>query len=143
MTEGMKKAMKISNFQQEMVGERRSQGTRVLGRRYAIWSLSHPLCLPRWENSFQPPDEGLQNLPKVAKRHGFKPRSTTGRKKHKSRISNATTRKTAGIKSIYISNDPTSAKVEEREEEHIKIGQPGNIIATSYYGVSKVVRSTS
>jgi hypothetical protein len=48
------------------------------GRRYAIWPLSHPLCLPRWEKSFQPPDEGLQNLPKVAKRHGFKPRSTTG-----------------------------------------------------------------
>jgi hypothetical protein len=65
------------------------------------------------------------------------------RKKHKSRISNATTRKIAGVKSIYISNDPTSAKVEEREEEHIKIGQPGNIIATSYDGVSKVVRSTN
>jgi hypothetical protein len=29
----------------------------------------------------------------VAKYHGFKPRSTTGRKKHESRISNATTRK--------------------------------------------------
>jgi hypothetical protein len=53
------------------------------------------------------------------------------------------THKTAGVKSIYISNDPTSAKVKEREEEHIKTGQPGNIIATSYYGVSKVVRSTS
>jgi hypothetical protein len=85
----------------------------------------------------------LQNLPKVAKHHGFKPRSTTGRKKHKSRISNATTRKTAGLKSIYISNDPTSAKVEKREEEHIKTGQPGNINATSYYRVPKVVRSTS
>jgi hypothetical protein len=40
---------------------------------------------------------------------------------------------------IYISNDSTSTKVEEREEEHIKTGQPGNIIATSYYRVSKVV----
>jgi hypothetical protein len=29
------------------------------GRRYVIWSLSHPLCLPRREKSFQPPDEGL------------------------------------------------------------------------------------
>jgi hypothetical protein len=85
----------------------------------------------------------LQNLPQVAKRHGFKPRSTTRRKKHKSRISNAMNGKTAGVKSIYISNDLTSAKVEEREEEHIKTGQPGNIITTSYYGVSKVVRSTS
>jgi hypothetical protein len=44
----------------------------------------------------------LQNLPKVAKCHGFKPRSTTGRKKYKSRISNATTRKTARVK-VYIS----------------------------------------
>jgi hypothetical protein len=45
-----------------------------------------------------------------------------GGKKHKSRISNATTRKTTRVKSIYISNDPTSAKVEERKEEHIKTG---------------------
>jgi hypothetical protein len=58
-------------------------------------------------------------------------------------ISNAMTRKTAGVKSIYISNDPTSAKVEERKEEHIKIGQPGNNVTTSYYGVSKMVRSAS
>jgi hypothetical protein len=64
----------------------------------------------------------------------------TGRKKHKSRISNATTRKTAGVKSIHISNDPTSAKVKKRkDEEHIKTCQPGNIIATTYYRVSKVV----
>jgi hypothetical protein len=52
------------------------------------------------------------------------------------------THKIAGIKSIYISNDPTSAKVEEREGEHIKIGQLGNIITTSYYRVLEVVRST-
>jgi hypothetical protein len=45
----------------------------------------------------------LQNLLKVAKCHGFKPRSTTGRKKRESRISNATTRKTAGVQGIYIS----------------------------------------
>jgi hypothetical protein len=105
--------------------------------------LSHPLCLPRWEKSFQPPNEGLQNLPKVAKCHGFKAKEHDKEEKHKSMISNATTRKIAGVKSIYISNDQTTAKVEEREEEHIKTGQPGNIIATSYYGVSKVVRSTS
>jgi hypothetical protein len=53
------------------------------------------------------------------------------------------TRKTARVKIIYISNDPTSAKVEERKEEHIKTGQPGNNITTSYYGVSKMVQSTS
>jgi hypothetical protein len=45
----------------------------------------------------------LQNLLKVAKRHGLKPRGTAGRKKHKSRISNVATRKTAGVKGIYIS----------------------------------------
>jgi hypothetical protein len=44
---------------------------------------------------------------------------------------------------IYISNDPTSTKVEERKVEHIKIGQPSNNITTSYHGVSKVVRSAS
>jgi hypothetical protein len=55
-------------------------------------------------------------------------RSTTGRKKHESGIPNATTRKAAGVKSIYISNDPTSAKVQERVEEHIQTGKPGNII---------------
>jgi hypothetical protein len=99
--------------------------------------------VPRWEKSFQPPDEGLQNLLKVAKCHGFKPRSTTGRKKYESKISNATTRKIAGVKSIYISNNPTSAKVEERKEEHIKTGQLGNIITTSYYRVFEVVQSTS
>jgi hypothetical protein len=81
--------------------------------------LSHPLCIPGWEKSFQPPDERLQNLPKVAKCHGFKLRNMTGRKKHESRISNAATHKIAGVKGIYISNDPTSTKVKERKEEHI------------------------
>jgi hypothetical protein len=49
------------------------------------------------------------------------------------------TRKTAGVKSIYISNDPTSAKVEERAEEHIQTDQLGNIITTSYYRVLAMV----
>jgi hypothetical protein len=53
------------------------------------------------------------------------------------------TRKIAGVKSIYISNDPTSTNVEERAEEHIQTGQLGNIIATSYYRVLEMVRSTS
>jgi hypothetical protein len=85
----------------------------------------------------------LQNLPKVAKCHGFKPRNTTGRKKDESRISNAATRETAGVKGIYISNDSTSTKVKERKEEHIQTDQLGNIITTSYYRVLAVVRSTS
>jgi hypothetical protein len=67
----------------------------------------------------------------------------TGRKKQESRISNAMTCKTAGVKSVYISNDPPSTKVEERKEEHIKTGQTSNNITTSYHGVSKVVQSTS
>jgi hypothetical protein len=139
MTEGVKKAMKTSNFLRETTGKGEAKVLGSFGRIYAIWSLPHPLCLPRWKKGFQPPDEGLQNLPKVAKRYGFKPRSTTGRKKHKSRIPNAVTHKTARVKSIYISNDPTSTKVKERKEEHIKTGQPGNNITTSYYGVSKMV----
>jgi hypothetical protein len=65
------------------------------------------------------------------------------RKNNKSRISNAATHKATGVEDLYISNDSTSAKVEEREEEHIKTGQHGNIVATSYYRVFKVVRSTS
>jgi hypothetical protein len=85
----------------------------------------------------------LQNLPKVAKCHGFKPRSTTGRKKHESGIPNATTRKTARVKSIYIINDPTRTKVEERAEEHIQTGQLGNIITNGYYRIPAMVRSTS
>jgi hypothetical protein len=84
----------------------------------------------------------LQNLPKIAKRHGFKPRNTTRRKKHESRISNATTLKTTGVKGINISNDLARAKVKERKKKHIQTGQPGNIITASYYRVSKVVRST-
>jgi hypothetical protein len=143
MTEGMKKAMKTSNFLRETAGGRRSQGTRVLRQKICYMTHAHPLCLPRREKSLQPPDEGLQNLLKIAKRHGFKPRSMIGRKKYKSRVSNAMTRKAARVKSIYINNDPISAKVEERKEEHIKIGQPGNNITTSYYGVSKMVRSAS
>jgi hypothetical protein len=75
--------------------------------------------VPGWEKSLQPPDERLQNHPKVAKCHGFKPRNTTGRKRHESGISNAATRKIAGVKDIYISDDSTSAKVKERKEEHI------------------------
>jgi hypothetical protein len=58
----------------------------------------------------------LQNLPKVAKCHGFKPRNTIGRKKRESRISNAATHKTARDKGIYISNDSTSTKVKEERK---------------------------
>jgi hypothetical protein len=101
--------------------------------------LSHPLRVFGWEKSLQPPDEGLQNLLKVAKCHGFKPRNVTGREKNKPRISNTATHKAIGVEEIYISNDSPSAKVKEREEEHIKESQLGNIIATSYHRVPKLV----
>jgi hypothetical protein len=46
-------------------------------------------------------------------------------------------------KSIHICNDPTSAKIQERAEEHIQTSKSSNIITTSYYRVPAVVRSTS
>jgi hypothetical protein len=67
----------------------------------------------------------------------------SGRKEYKSRISNATSRKTSGIKSIHIRNDPAGAKIKERAEEHIKASTPSNIITTSHYTVLEVVRPSS
>jgi hypothetical protein len=66
-----------------------------------------------------------------------------GGKKHELGIPNATAHKIAGVKSIYISNDPTGAKVQERAKKHIHTGKPGNIITTSYYRVPAMVQSTS
>jgi hypothetical protein len=63
----------------------------------------------------------------------------TRRKKYESGIPNATTHKAVGVKSIYICNDPTGAKVQERAEEHIQTSKPGNIITTSYYRVPAMV----
>jgi hypothetical protein len=71
----------------------------------------------------------LQNLPKIAKCHGFKPRSMTGRKKHKSRISNATTRKIAGVKSIYIST--MIQPVPKSKKERKSISRQVNLAITS------------
>jgi hypothetical protein len=51
--------------------------------------------------------------------------------------------KAFGVKSLYICNDPTGAKVKERMEEHIQIGKSSHLIATSHYRVFAVVRSTS
>jgi hypothetical protein len=48
-------------------------------------------------------------------------------------------RKTSGIKSIHIRNDPAGAKIQERAEEHIKASKPSNIITTSHYRVLEVV----
>jgi hypothetical protein len=87
--------------------------------------------------------EGLQNLPEVAKCHGLEPRSTAGRKKYESGIPSTTSSKTSGVKSIYICNDPTGAKIQERAEEHIQTSKSSNIITTSYYRVLEMVRSTS
>jgi hypothetical protein len=105
--------------------------------------LSNPLCVSGWEERFQPPDEGLQNLLKVAKCHGLEPRSTTRKEEHESRISSAAASKASAVESLYICNDPTSAKVKERTKEHIQTGKSSHLIATSHYRVFAVVRSTN
>jgi hypothetical protein len=76
----------------------------------------------------------LQNLPKVAKCLGFKPRNMTGRKKHESRISNAATHETARVKGIYISNDSTSTKVKERKSisRHVNLAISSPPATTEY-----------
>jgi hypothetical protein len=81
----------------------------------------------------------LQNLPEIARCHGLEPRNTTGRKKHESGIRNTTTRKASGVNSIYICNDLTGAKVQERAEKDIQTSEPGNIITTSYYRILAMV----
>jgi hypothetical protein len=88
---------------------------------------------------FLSPDEGLQNIPKVAKCSGPEPSNTSGRKEYKSRIPSVESRKTSEIKSIYISNDPTGAKIQERTEEYIQTSKSSNIITTSYNRVLEMV----
>jgi hypothetical protein len=85
----------------------------------------------------------LQNLLKVAKCQGLKPRSKAGKEKYESRIPSTATSKASGVKSIYICNDLTGAKVQERAEEHIQTSKIRYIITTSHYRVPAVVRSTS
>jgi hypothetical protein len=85
----------------------------------------------------------LQNLLKVTKCHGLEPRSTAGKEKYESRIPSTETSKTSGVKSIYICNDSTGAKVQEGAEEHIQTSKPSYIITTSHYRVTTVVQSTS
>jgi hypothetical protein len=63
----------------------------------------------------------------------------TGRKKHESGLPSTASSKTSGVKSIYICNDPTGAKIKERTEEHIQTSKSSNIITTSYYNVPAVV----
>jgi hypothetical protein len=59
-------------------------------------------------------------------------------KKYESGIPSTTSSETSGIKSIYICNDPTGAKVQERAEEHIQTSKSSNIITTSYYRVLEI-----
>jgi hypothetical protein len=84
----------------------------------------------------------LQNLLKVAKCHGLKPRSVVGKEKYESRISSTKASKAPRVKSLYICNDPTGAQVKERAKEHIQTSKLSHLIATSHYGVPSVVRST-
>jgi hypothetical protein len=65
------------------------------------------------------------------------------KEEHESRISSTAASKASGVKSLYICNDPTSAKVKEGTEEHIQTGKSSHFIATSHYRVFVVVRSTN
>jgi hypothetical protein len=85
----------------------------------------------------------LQNILKVAKRHGLKTRRKARRETQKSRISNAKASKAPRVKSVHISYDSTGAQVEERMKKHIQASQPSNIITTSHHRVPTVVRATS
>jgi hypothetical protein len=85
----------------------------------------------------------LQNLLEAAKHHGLEPRNTARKEKYESGIPSTATSKKSGVESIYICNDPTSAKIQERVQEHIQASKPSYIITTSHYRVPAVVRSTS
>jgi hypothetical protein len=85
----------------------------------------------------------LQNIPKVAKRHGLKPRREARRKTQKSRISNAKASKAPRIKSVHISHDSTGAQVKERAKKYIQASKSSNIITTSYHRILTVVGTTS
>jgi hypothetical protein len=106
-------------------------------------TLSNPLRVSRREKGLKSPDEGLQNIPKVAKRHRRKPRREARRKAQKSRTSNAKASKTPRVKSVHISYDSTGAQVKERAKEHIQASKPSNIITASYHRVPTVVGTTS
>jgi hypothetical protein len=112
MNEGTRNAVKVGSFKEEAIVEKKSQSTLARRQRTCSLPLSDPLCVLRWEESFQSPDEGLQNILKVTKCSEPKSRSTSGRKEYKSRIPSIASSKTSGIKSIYICNDPTGAKIQ-------------------------------
>jgi hypothetical protein len=71
---------------QKQSGKRKAEVFRTIGGGHAPWTLTHPLYVLRWEEGFQSPDERLQNIPKITRRFGVKPRSTSRR----SRISSTT-----------------------------------------------------
>jgi hypothetical protein len=65
------------------------------------------------------------------------------REARKSRISNTKASKAPRVESLHIRNDSAGTQVKERVKEHIQASKPSNIITTSHYGISAVVRSTS
>jgi hypothetical protein len=89
MKEGTRKATGAGSTEAKTVVKEKSQSILAHRRKTCSMALPHPLRVLRWEESFQPPDERLQNIPKVTRRSGIKPRSTSRKYKHKSRISNA------------------------------------------------------
>jgi hypothetical protein len=105
--------------------------------------MSNSLCISRRKKGLESPDEGLQNILKVARRYGLKPRRQARRKAQKPKISNVKASKAPGVKSLHISHDSTGAQVKERVEKHIQASKPSNIITTSYNRIPTVVRTTS
>jgi hypothetical protein len=105
--------------------------------------LSNPLRVSRREKGLKSPDEGLQNIPKVARCNGFEQERKARRKMQKSRISNSKIVRVPRVKSIHISYDSTGAQVKKRAKEHIQASKPSNIVTTSYHRVPTMVRATS
>jgi hypothetical protein len=89
---------------------------RPISRGHPSWTLPHPLCISRWQEGLQSPDERLQNILKTTRSHGTKPRSTTRRHDtwqgdHRSRVSNTERHKPSPSKSVHINNDPSDPKI--------------------------------
>jgi hypothetical protein len=89
MKEGTRRRQEQGVPRQKQLQTRKGEIFLPIGGRHVSWTLPHPLRVLRWEESFQPPDERLQNIPKVTRRSGVKSRSTSRKYNHKSRISTA------------------------------------------------------
>jgi hypothetical protein len=96
------------------------------------------------EKGFQPSDERLQDVCKIARSHDTEPRSKTRihslrQENHKSGISNTKWPRLSPIKSVHLRNDLAWSKVQKGTEKYIQTGKPSNIITTSHHRVPMVV----